>query len=136
MKGISFVFLFLASMMFYGASAQVDTTAVIDPRIQEVYRDNMYLLNDNPSRLNALEGLLANRFEIVEEIPFAGEKISKLSDMPLFNKYNQNLRRDEVFDKNNFNVLKYNLEFFTDFRKAYRVDDTNYIIVINPTSKQ
>lgn len=135
MKGISFVFLFLASMMFYGASAQVDTTAVIDPRIQEVYRDNMKLLASDPWRVKALERLLAERIEIIEVAPSADEKDVKLSTMPLFNKYNRNLRRDEAFDINNFNVLKYDLNFFANFRISYRIDNTNYIIKINPTSK-
>ncbi|MBW3518212.1 hypothetical protein [Flavobacterium sp. NKUCC04_CG] len=135
MKGISFVFLFLASMMFYGASAQVDTAAVIDPRIQEVYRDNMKLLASDPWRVKALERLLTERIEIIEVAPSADEKDVKLSTMPLFNKYNRNLRRDEAFDINNFNVLKYDLNFFANFRISYRIDNTNYIIKINPTSK-
>ena len=44
------------------------------------------------------------------------------------------LKRDEGFDPNNFNALKYNMNFFNSQALVYRVDNTDYIIVIKPQS--
>ena len=89
----------------------------------------------DPDLLKALNNLLQNRVKIVEE-PFSSEeKYIKLSQVELLNRYNPNLTRDVVFDPSNFNVLKYNLNFFSaTFSYVYRIDNTNYLIVIEPQS--
>ncbi|MDR0224024.1 MAG: hypothetical protein LBI32_03070 [Myroides odoratus] len=108
---------------------------VLDPRITEVYRDNMELLSS--TRVNSLMKLLNERVEIKEEIYSAREKHQLLSTVPLFNKYNSDLRRDVVFDLNTFNVLKYNMAFFENRYASYRVDNTNYVIIIHePANRQ
>ena len=45
--------------------------------------------------------------------------------------YNKKIIRP-VFDKNNFNPLLYNFNFFLKTKQIYRVDNTNYLIVIKP----
>jgi hypothetical protein len=74
--------------------------------------------------------MLSLRFEIRKLKMEAGEKFPRLSQIPLFNKYNPSLQRDAAFDPTNFNPLKYDLEFFAPTDKVYRVDGSDYILFI------
>lgn len=106
----------------------------IDSRIVEVYGDKTTELvtNDN-ARLKDLNDILFNRCKVVE-MPVVGvDKYPRLSAIPLLNKYNSNLSRDKVFNPENFNPLKYQLNFFPKSSAAiYRIDGTDYVIVIEP----
>lgn len=110
-----------------------NNSAGIDKRIVEVFGNQLenLVLNDT-QRLSDLTDILDNRTEIIEQKNTSNEKYLKLSSVPLFNKYNQNLERDKIFNKNNFNVLKYDLEFYAKSVKVYRIDNTNYLLVIQP----
>ena len=107
----------------------------VNSKIQEVYGDKtQQIMKNEPERIIALNDLLDNRIKIVVS-PVKGEdKYTKLSSVELLNKYNPNLKRDEGFDPNNFNALKYNMNFFNSQALVYRVDNTDYIIVIKPQS--
>ena len=107
----------------------------VNSKIQEVYGDKtQQIVQNEPERIIALNDLLDNRIKIVVS-PVKGEdKYTKLSSVELLNKYNLNLKRDEGFDPNNFNALKYNMNFFNSQAVVYRVDNTDYIIVIKPQS--
>ncbi len=110
----------------------------VDPRIIEVYGDQLQtlVLNDK-DRFKALNDILFLRTSFVEEKFDPAEKYVKLSEVKLFNKYNPNLTRDSVFDKNTFNVLKYSFNLYSRDIQKYRVDNTNYLIVfISQSLKQ
>ncbi|MCS4237542.1 hypothetical protein M2306_002412 [Myroides gitamensis] len=124
----SVIILVGAILLGFSLRAQ-DRTTTLDPRIAEVYRDNKQLLSE--ARVNALMQLLNERVEIKEEAFVSGEKHQLLSTVPLFNKYNTALTRDVTFDLNTFNVLKYNLAFFENRDALYRVDNTNFVIIIH-----
>jgi len=121
-----FTFALIALANVSDASAQQ-----VNAKIQEVYGDKTQEIAQNdPERIKLLNDLLDNRIKIIES-PIVGEdKYPKLSSVPLANKYNPNLQRDLVFDPNNFNPLKYNMNFFTSEVQIYRVDNTDYLIVI------
>lgn len=106
----------------------------IDPRIQELYGDKTQeMVGNDPVRLNFLTNFLEKRFEIIKtDNNKLDDKSIKLSTVVLLNKYNPTLQRDEQFDPETFNPLKYNLDFTTTLTKVYRVDNTDYIIVIKP----
>jgi hypothetical protein len=38
-----------------------------------------------------------------------------------------------TFDVNTFNILKYNINFFSQREQVYRIDETNYIVYIKST---
>lgn len=104
----------------------------IDPKISEVYGNKTEeIFQNDPDRLKALTDLLNNRIKIVESPINDNEKYIKLSSIPLLNKYNSSLERDVVFDANTFNPLKYALNFFSTKPEVYRIDNTDYIIVIS-----
>jgi hypothetical protein len=103
----------------------------IDKRISEVYGNNLeHILKNDPERLIKLNDLLENRFSVITSPNFVNDKYPKLSSVALLNKYNTELRRDDVFDASTFNVLKYDLNFFSNTSSIYRIDNTNFLIVI------
>lgn len=105
----------------------------INPKIQEVYGNMTEQIAQNePDRIKALNDLLENRIKIIESPVVGEDKYTKLSSVALLNKYNPNLERDKEFDPKNFNALKYNMNFFTTQTQVYRVDNTDFIIIINP----
>ncbi len=121
-----FTFALIALANVSDASAQQ-----VNAKIQEVYGDKTQEIAQNdPERIKLLNDLLDNRIKIIES-PIVGEdKYTKLSNVPLLNKYNTNLKRDLTFDPANFNPLKYSMNFFTSEAQIYRVDNTDYLIVI------
>ena len=101
--------------------------------IKEVYADKFeaYVLN-RPQKLKDLKNLLRNRLVIKEMPELVGntEKYKTLTEAGLFNSYNSALTFDTTYNKNTFNVLKYNLEFFGRGSRVYRINNTNFFIVI------
>lgn len=75
-----------------------------------------------------------SRVEIKTRPISPGEPYTLLSTVILLNKYNPELKRDNAqnFNPETFNPLKYNFAFFAKTDQIYRVDGTNYIIVIHP----
>lgn len=131
MKKIHFVI--ILSICFVFISVNQAIAQQINPKIQEVYGDQTQaILASDPERLTFLNDLIENRVKILES-PISGEdKFVKLSTVSLLNKYNTDLKRDITFDPNNFNPLKYNFIVSAKLPIVYRVDNTNYIIVIQP----
>ena len=86
---------------------------------------------DRPIRVKDIKDILRNRIDIYQENIKDVSTIPLLSNVPIFNIYNHKLNRP-VFNRNNFNPLLYNFNFFSKTKQIYRVDNTNYLIVIKP----
>ena len=129
MKSSYLFFLTLTFSVFINLNTVIGQQ--VNSKIQEVYGDKIQEIAQNdPERIKVLNDLLDNRIKIIES-PIVGEdKYTKLSSVPLLNKYNTNLKRDLTFDPANFNPLKYSMNFFTSEVQIYRVDNTDYLIVI------
>ena len=100
--------------------------------ITEVYGDfvQQYVL-DKPEKLKSVKNILRNRVRIYEENIKDLSGFNKLSQVALFDVFNNNLKRDIIFNPNTFNPLKYDFNYNSrDKSKRYRVDNTNYVIVI------
>ncbi|GAA0741692.1 MULTISPECIES: hypothetical protein [Flavobacteriaceae] len=101
-------------------------------QINEVYGDksNEYVLN-RPQRLKDIKNLLRNRIEIkLISNPNDQKQCPLLSEVPLLNYYVSDLRRDTVFNPQTFNPLKYLFNVNGLSGEMYRVDNTNYFIII------
>jgi len=73
------------------------------------------------------------RFEIIIESPLPGETYPKLSGLSLINKYNQQLQNNwQSFNPEQFNPMKYQFNLNAGEDIKYRVDNTDYVIVIHP----
>ncbi|MFD0962671.1 hypothetical protein [Pseudofulvibacter geojedonensis] len=89
------------------------------------------LVYQNPVRYSAIQSFF-NRYFILEKVPVANEKIPKLSKVKINDKYNSYLQHDTDFNALEFNPLKYQLDFFPNTKKMYRIDNTNFVIIILP----
>ena len=88
---------------------------------------------NRPSRVLAMKEILRNRVIIKLENNVLNHKpCSLLSEVSLFNAFVSNLKRDRTFDPLKFNALKYNFEFHAPTIQRFRVDNSNYFIIIKP----
>lgn len=109
------------------------TSAELD-KLQEVYGDALTseILN-RPSRVLSLKEILRNRV-VIKKVskPSAQKPCPLLSEVPLFDAFVSNLKRDKFFDPETFNPLKYNFPFSRRGNQLFRVDQTDYFILIKP----
>lgn len=132
--------LLLSSLIVLSAcySSNAQTTTASDQQInvktknyaEEVYKD--YTVYTSPAHLALYEENLS-RVE-VKTMPVSGtENYTLLSSVDLKNKYNPQLTRDNAgnFNPSQFNALKYLFDFYPKQDKTYRVDNTQYLIVIH-----
>ncbi|NQX78411.1 hypothetical protein [Gilvibacter sp.] len=59
-----------------------------------------------------------------------------LSEVPMYNLYNPGLSRDSGFDPDRFNPFKYQFDFYAAKKLIYRIDGTEYLIVIAPQERK
>jgi len=109
----------------------------VQDKITEVYSEYWAEVQiQDPQRIIVLTDLLLNRIEIIESPYDDGEKYLLLSTVPLFDKYNKSLESDLSFNMDTFNILKYDINFFTSYDQIFRIDGTNYIVYIKPQVNQ
>ena len=135
MKKIYLLLIFACFAMgsVYSQTSENASITSVDPRIQEVFADQLQTLVLNvPNRLNDLTDILNNRVKIETRTVSENEKYTKLSSVEFFNKYNPSLERDTTIDSTNFNPLKYVLQFHASHRMMYRIDGTDKVVVIYP----
>ena len=109
------------------------TSAELD-KLQEVYGDALSSeILSRPTRVLSTKEILRNRVVIkkVSE-PAAQKPCPLLSEVPLFDAFVSNLTRDEFFNPKTFNPLKYNFPFYRRGNQLFRVDQTDYFILIKP----
>ena len=92
-----------------------------------------YIFN-KPQRLKDTKNLLRNRVQIIELSNKNLDDLTNLSEIPLFDTY-QNIERDKIVDKNNFNPLKYSFNFYGKDTQYVRVDNTQLVIIITSQFK-
>jgi hypothetical protein len=105
--------------------------------INEVYGNKaMNTVLNKPQRLKDIKNILRNRVEI-KNIPNESDQkpCTLLSEVPLMDYYVNNLERDSNFNPQNFNPLKYLFNFYSYGSHMYRVDNTNYFIIIKSQHK-
>lgn len=107
--------------------------------VTEVYADKANdMIFNNKNQLKHTKELLQKRIVIVESKK-DNSKLPGLLDASLFNKFNASLKKDSFFNLKTFNPLKYNLNFYSGRKEYYRVNGTQYILIIeaqnNPSKK-
>ena len=107
-------------------------------KITEVYGDQTQeVVLNNPQFLKDLKSLLRNRLEIFQITDVSKQKDCKLlSEIPLNDDYNPNIKRIAFKDVQSFNPLMYRLDFFAKGTYLYRIDNTNYFIQVTSQYRQ
>ena len=110
-------------------SLTINAQIKVDSRIVDVYGEeyvNEVLIN-TPNKIQHLNYFLNNSYELKKLDLIESKKI------PLISKYLRVFKHKEknnyVPDLNNFNILMYDAPRDKNFKKVYRLDNTNYVIV-------
>jgi len=118
--------------VIYNDNVNNPLTSIELNQLKEVYGNELEKdVLSRPQRLKDVKNILRNRVQIVN-IPNPNDQkpCKLLSEVPLFDAYVNNLERDLIFNKNTFNPLKYGFEFYSRGGSMYKVDNTNYFIII------
>lgn len=133
LKGSLTLFLIQFCFLSYGQTVtQQLSPEQIEDRLTYVYGADF--LNQNQELIRAYGTVINDRIEYVTTPATAGEKYPLLSTVPLMTKLNPTIQGANFanFNVNEFNPLAYNIEYFSDKPLVYRIDNTNYIMVIKP----
>ena len=97
-------------------------------KIEAAFEDKLYLnrIYSSKSLITDIKDILRNRVSI--EL----ENIKDISHLPLLSSLNFKVKTK--FDLRNFNPLLYDFDFQSKTQKMFRVDDTNYVIIVKPKS--
>ncbi len=129
-RGIIFSTIFLFCI---AASHSVKAQSVAHNNLHEIYGElNGEFFKGNSELYNTFIELLTKRINIVEELYVQNEKYEKISSLNLLNKYNTSISHESFKTVDEFNPLKYQMDFFAKTTKVYRIDNTNLIVVIDP----
>jgi hypothetical protein len=114
----------------YPENIQLPFTNFEIQKLEYVYGDKLqkYVL-DKPSRVNDIKHIFRNRIFIQNEDVKDISNYPLLSSVPVFDVFNNKIIIP-FFNKDSFNPLIYNFNFNSKRRLIYRVDNTNYLIVI------
>ena len=133
-KGALALILLQFSTLSYGQTTtqQQLTPEQIISRVAYVH-GNDYVAN-NPTLVSAWGKVMTNRIEYLVAEQDQNEKFPLLSSIPLMTKSNPAVQGAdfENFNVNTFNPLTYNLDFFSDRTFVYRIDGTEYLMIIKP----
>lgn len=134
-KFILFVVLILnTNLSFSQSEVKVDNTLKVDVKNlakfhNEVYGNSEYVLTPEREKLYLQQ---LDKVIFIKQ-PFAeNENYKLLSSVLKMDKYNSNLNYDvSNFNYQLFNPLKYNFNYYIKVNQFFRVDNTDYVIMIN-----
>jgi hypothetical protein len=94
---------------------------------------NDFVLN-YPDLVAVYGKVMTERIEYSSLPQSSNEKFPLISSFPLMAKVNPSIQGPDFsnFQLNEFNPLVYNLDFFSDKTLAFRIDNTNYVMFIQP----
>jgi hypothetical protein len=95
------------------------------------------IINNDINASRRFKHLLRNRVRFIY-VPYE-EKLKsypKLSSIGFFTDFNKNPKKDLIFNKETFNVLKYNFNFFSKEKYKVRIDNTNYVLAVESQFKK
>lgn len=118
----------------YQETAKTPFTAKEMRMLREVYGEQLQeKVLDRPQFKKDIKHYLRNRIVYFKEPNVNNhKKYELLSTVPLHDVLDKALKRDVVFNKKNFNPLKYQFPVFTNKTLLYRIDNTNHFILIKP----
>jgi|GEM_PF-5744859 hypothetical protein len=86
----------------------------------------------NTDRYVEYADLLSNKMAVAQLTTDQTGKIMSTSDLVLINDYNSNLTYDQDFNLTSFNPFKYDMNFSSNKAVAYRIGNSNFVLIILP----
>lgn len=100
--------------------------------IIEVFQDKSQVVFDsNSRRYELIKHFFKNQVSVAYRPEYKGKKFESTNDLNLNNKNNSNLQRDESYDQNMFNPLKYKISMNPIKKQMYRIGLSDYIMTIS-----
>jgi hypothetical protein len=138
MNKMRFTLLFMVfALAYFNYDVRAQQSSNFTPQAKTVaYVDEVYgtfTQYKTPSHMQEYEATLQRI--TIEHLAYSGtETYTLLSTVPLKNKYNNALQYDNGsnFNASTFNPLKYLLNFYPNQIQIYRIDQTDYIVKIQP----
>ena len=114
--------------------------ANFDTFIAQVYTGSgADFINPDTRRYSYMKELFEERISYVKsdtEKLDQDNSLALLSEVELYNDYNRGISRDARFDPERFNPFKYKFDFYAADKLVYRVDGTEYLIIIYPQERK
>ncbi|MNK32869.1 hypothetical protein D3C87_513400 [compost metagenome] len=139
LKGILTLFLtHLGSFAFAQeqiTNYQLSSDQDITDKLVYVYGNEF--LAQNPDLITVYGKILSERVEYIATPHTSDEKYPHLSSVPLMTKNNPTIQGADFsnFTISTFNPLVYQIDYFSDKTLVYRIDDTDYILVVRPIKR-
>ncbi|MGV3609862.1 MAG: hypothetical protein ACO1N0_02865 [Fluviicola sp.] len=136
LRGSLALFFIPFCFLSYGQTVTQQLTAEeISNRVAYVH-GNDFVLN-YPHLVEAYGKLMTERIEFQTIAQGQSEKYPLLSSIPLMAKVNPSIQGADFqnFQLVSFNPMVYDLEFFSDRTQKIRIDNTSYIMVIKPITR-
>ena len=126
---IIYLFFFTLSVAFNSFSQEFELHPKTVQFSTEVFKDCMQYTQQQYLMEYSKQ---ISQVSIIELPEYKRQGLPFLSQVPLKNKCNSQLVRDELnFDNQNFNPLKYFFNFSVDNDQYIQVDNTSYVILIS-----
>lgn len=121
-------------LMIYVVHGQEYT---LDKNKAEVYISEVYADAAEKMGLTSAESMrqihnIIERITILVDTNTINTTEMLLSQFPVINLYNQEIKEDDIFVLQTFNPFKYKFNFYSKDIQYIRVDNTEYVIIINP----
>ncbi|WP_294677124.1 hypothetical protein [uncultured Fluviicola sp.] len=132
---LTLILLQLFSFSYGQTVTQQLTLEQVTGRLNDVYGSNFLL--QNPELPAVYAKIINERIDYIVTAATTDEKYALLSSVPLMTKLNPEIQGANFlnFNLNEFNPLAYYIDYFSDRTQVYRVDNTDYIMVIKPVTR-
>jgi len=137
MKNKQYLIIFFLVLANLVCAQQFENKQFIDKCIKEVYQDqaDAMVFKHSSERYNIYKTFLKH-ISVEYHPELADKKITSTDDLDLNNEYNSNLKYDKSYNANTFNPIKYLFPFITYNQKVFRIAQTDYLIIISPTTNR
>lgn len=100
--------------------------------IIEIFQDKSEVVFDTSSRrYELIKHFFKNQIAVEYRPEYKGKKFESTNTLNLNSKNNSNLQRDESYNPNTFNPLKYNISMNPVKEQMYRIGESDYIMTIS-----
>lgn len=92
------------------------------------------VFNSTSRRYSLMKKFIKDQVVVEYRPEYAGKDFVSTNELQLNNKYNSNLQKDESYNPNTFNPLKYGISMFPSKRNIYRIGESDYIMIVSQSN--